>query len=312
MIKKRSSAALFTLLITTFLVGGISVAKGVTATSQVQLPISIFVSIGPHLDFCRQIGGDRVAVQLLLPPGKSPTTYAPTPQQIQALSQAQLFFKVGLPFEKVLLAKITALPKHPQIIDTQAGITLQPMQNKIHAEPHPTHHDRHQHQLTGLDPHSWLDPQLALKQATTIYTAMSHIDPEGKEIYLNNLNILKEKLKVLHENLATTLEPLAGSTIFVYHPAFGYFARAYKLHQLAVEIEGKRPKAKELSKFIKEARAKRARVIFVQPQFDQQSAKKIADALGCTVIPLDPLARDYCANLNHIAETIRKNTKADK
>ena len=74
---------------------------------------------------------------------------------------------------------------------------------------------------------------------------------------------------------------------------------------MAVEIEGKRPKAKELTAFIKKARAERVQVIFVQPQFDQQSAKKIADTLNCAVIAIDPLAQDYCANLSSIAEIIK-------
>jgi len=307
---KKFLLTLFILSIIIFMVGGPSIKNGIAASSNQgfpQLPIPIFVSIGPHLDFCRQIGGNRVSVQLLLPPGKSPGTYAPTPQQMQTLSRAQLFFKVGLPFEKVLLKKIKALSKHPQIIDTQAGIILQPMSdghfNKSQTSPHDHHH---------LDPHSWLDPRLALKQATTIYTALSRIDPEGNEIYLENLNSLKTKLQTLHKNLTTTLVPLAGSTIFVYHPAFGYFARAYNLHQLAVEIEGKRPKAKELTRFIKKARQEKARVIFVQPQFDQKSARKIADSLNCAVIPLDPLAQNYCANLNHIGETVKNNLKAKR
>ena len=309
MMKKIFSVNFFILLIIIFMVGSLVIEDGVASTNRAQLPIPIFVSIGPHLDFCRQIGGNRVSVQLLLPPGKSPGTYAPTPQQMQKLSRSQLFFKVGLPFEKVLLKKIKALSKHPQIIDTQAGIILQPMPDGHFNNSQTSPHDHH-HQPTDLDPHSWLDPRLALKQATTICAALSHIDPEGTELYSVNLNSLKEKLQALHENLTSTLAPLAGSTIFVYHPAFAYFARAYNLHQLAVEIEGKRPKAKELTKFIKKARQEGARVIFVQPQFDQKSARKIADELNCAVIPLDPLAQNYCANLSFIGETVRNNLKA--
>ena len=315
MMKKRFSATYFILLIIIFTVGNPFIKDGIAATGSrgTQLPISIFVSIGPHLDFCRQIGDKRVSVQLLLPPGKSPGTYAPTPQQMQKLSRAQLFFKVGLPFEKVLLQKIKALSKHPQIIDTQAGITLQPMPGSyLHKSQANLHdHNNHNRQPTDLDPHSWLDPRLALKQATTIYAALSRIDPEGTKLYSDNLNFLKEKLQTLHKNLTTTLAPLAGSTIFVYHPAFAYFARAYNLHQLAVEIEGKRPKAQDLVKFIKKARQEEARVIFVQPQFDQKSARKIADALNCAVIPLDPLAQNYCANLSYIGETVKNNLKAE-
>jgi len=66
---------LFCLLITP----GRGLAGTVKSADHTKLPISIFVSIGAHLDFCREIGAGRVAVKLALPPGKSPATYAPTP-----------------------------------------------------------------------------------------------------------------------------------------------------------------------------------------------------------------------------------------
>ncbi len=308
-IRKKIPLALTSLLLLFFLVWAPNLLAEVIETDSGQPPIQVFVCIGPHLDFCRQIGGHRVNVQLLLPPGKSPATYAPSPKKVQALSRSQLFFSVGLPFEKVLLAKIKAQSLHPQIVDTQTGITLQPMPDN---RPDKVQTDHHNHDLTGLDPHSWLDPRLALKQAATIHHTLSHLDPNGKDVYTYNFNILKDKLQVLHKELEKSLKPLAGSTIFVYHPAFGYFARAYKLHQLAIEIEGKKAKAKELTAFIKKARKKQARVIFVQPQFDQKSARKIAEALGCAVIPIDPLGQDYCANLTYIAKTIKENAKVER
>ncbi|MBN2810143.1 MAG: zinc ABC transporter substrate-binding protein [Deltaproteobacteria bacterium] len=267
----------------------------------------MFVCIGPHLDLCQQLGGDRVKVQLLLPPGESPATYAPSPQQIQALSRARLFFKVGLPFENALLKRLEKFTTHPQIIDTQAGIILQPMSSAEHAGQQILRPDYSHHQSTGLDPHSWLDPRLALQQAVTMAAALSRIDPDGKDIYLKHLSILKEKLENLHNRLKEVLHGFAGSTLFVYHPAFGYFASAYQLHQMAIENEGKSPKAKELEGFIKKARQEQARVIFVQPQFDRQSAEKIAVALGCAVIPIDPLAADYFGNLNRIAQAVRNS-----
>ena len=278
-------------------------------------PISVFVSIGAHLDFCRQIGGNRVSVRLALPPGKSPETYAPSPRQINDLSRARLFFKVGLPFETAFLNKLKALPRSPDIIDTQAGIKLEPIPgapyNRDHAKDRERHHNSpHRHE--GLDPHTWLDPELALQQATTIYQSLSRIDPEGEKIYSNNYKILGYKLKVLDEELKNSFVPLHGGTIFVYHPAFSYFARAFGLQQRAIEIAGKTPKAKDLAEFIKKARAEKIAALFVQPQFDRQSAKKIARALNCAVIAIDPLAADYCANLRHIATTIQENIKVEK
>ncbi len=275
------------------------------AGKQTKIPIPIYVSIGAHLDFCQQIGADRVTVNLALVPGKSPATYAPRPHEVQLLSRARLYFKVGLPFETALLAKLKALPHAPEIIDTQAGIKLQPMQND-------SHEFKHAHQHTGLDPHTWLDPKLALQQATTIFTALSRIDPAGNKIYTNNYNILKNKLQSLDNELKSSFTPFANRTIFVYHPAFGYFARAFGLHQVAIEIAGKKPKARELANFIKTAQTENIAALFVQPQFDQQSADKVAQIVGCAVVKIDPLATDYCRNLKHIAVSVQNNFQQNK
>ena len=276
-----------------------------TAGKQTKLPIQIYVSIGAHLDFCQQIGAERVTVKLALAPGKSPATYAPSPREVQLLSQARLYFKVGLPFESALLTKLKALSRSPEIIDTQAGIRLQPMQSDFF-------NISHAHKHTGFDPHTWLDPKLALQQATTIYNVLSRIDPDGKDIYTYNYNTLKNRLQALEHDLKNSFSPFVNRTIFVYHPAFGYFARAFGLHQVAIEIAGKKPKAKELANFIKAARDKNIAALFIQPQFDQQSADKVAQIVGCAVVRIDPLATDYCRNMKFIATSVQKTFRQNR
>ena len=64
-----------------------------------------------------------------------------------------------------------------------------------------------------------------------------------------------------------------------------------------MEIEGKRPTARQLARLIERAKAANVKVIFVQPQFSEKSAAAVAEAIGGVVIPMDPLARDYLANL---------------
>jgi zinc transport system substrate-binding protein len=88
----------------------------------------------------------------------------------------------------------------------------------------------------------------------------------------------------------------------VYHPAFGYFADAYGLKQVPVEVEGKEPSARQLAAFIERAKAAGAKVIFVQPQFSTKSAEAVARSIGGAVVPMDPLATDYLANLERTAE----------
>ncbi|MDZ7664092.1 MAG: zinc ABC transporter substrate-binding protein [Desulfotignum sp.] len=90
----------------------------------------------------------------------------------------------------------------------------------------------------------------------------------------------------------------------MFHPAFGYFADAYGLQQIPVETMGRSPKGKELSAIIKLAKQENARVIFVQPQFDQQAARKIADAINGAVVSINPLAYDYLDNMEQMANTV--------
>ncbi len=90
----------------------------------------------------------------------------------------------------------------------------------------------------------------------------------------------------------------------VFHPSWGYFAKAYELKQLPVEIEGKSPKPKELIHLIKEAREEQISAIFTQPEFSDSIAKVIANELHIEVIKVSPLAPNWSENLINIAHAI--------
>ncbi len=267
-----------------------------------QQTLRVFVSIGPQAYFVQRIGGEHVRVEVLLSPGMGPDSYDPSAKQLARLSRSDAFFRIGVPFENKLMPKITSIMPQLKIVDTRQGITLRKMQS--------THdcagdHDDH----AGRDPHIWLSPQLVKQQARTICKALQKLDPEHAAYYDSNLREFLTDLDKLDAKIAKTLAPMKGQTFFVFHPAFGYFADAYGLTQQAVEIEGKKPSAKQLGKLIGQARAKGARIIFVEPQFPSQSAQRIAQAIGGTVVPIDPLAEDYMKNLANIAEKIGKTAE---
>ena len=91
----------------------------------------------------------------------------------------------------------------------------------------------------------------------------------------------------------------------VFHPAWGYFAEAYGLEQVPIEIEGKEPKPAELQGLIEDAQSRGNKIIFVQPQFSAKSAKTIAKAIGGEVAYADPLAVDWAENLRRQAATFK-------
>ena len=87
----------------------------------------------------------------------------------------------------------------------------------------------------------------------------------------------------------------------VFHPAWGYFAHAYGLEQVPIEIEGKNPKPAQLEALIALAREQQIRVVFVQPQFSVKRAELVAREIGGQVAFADPLALDWLNNLQEVA-----------
>ena len=90
----------------------------------------------------------------------------------------------------------------------------------------------------------------------------------------------------------------------VFHPAWGYFASAYGLEQLPVEVEGKEPKPKELMHLLEEAKENKVKAIFTQPEFSDTTAKLISEELGIKVIKASPLVSDWSQNLINLANAI--------
>ncbi|VVS91800.1 metal ABC transporter solute-binding protein, Zn/Mn family [Desulfoluna spongiiphila] len=278
-----------------------------------EVPVSVFVSIAPQKAFVERIGGDRVEVKVLLSPGESPAMYRPKPSKVASLAEADLFFRMGLPYETHLMPKITSMAGDLKVVDTRKGVPMLSMTEHHHDKEHGghDHHDHHNHHDTheGMDPHIWLDPMRVQIQAVTMRDALIALDPSGRAVYEAGCKALINELDALHGQISKALAPLAGETLYVFHPAFGYFADAYGLVQKAVEVEGKSPKGKALAGYIGQARADGVRVIFVQPQFDRHTAEKVAAAIGGAVVPLDPLAGDYFGNLREMADKVSEGLK---
>ncbi|MBI5248767.1 MAG: zinc ABC transporter substrate-binding protein [Desulfomonile tiedjei] len=302
---KRSGTLIFSLLLL-IIWGSLSAGAEVKSSGK----IKAFVSILPMTYFVERVGGPNVEVNVLVGPGQDPHTFEPTPKLMAKLADSQILFKIGFPFEETIIKKVGSTFKNLQVIDLQQGIKLRAMtEEEVEAEEaeHGHEHSKdgekheHSHEAGDMDQHTWLDPRLAKIQARTIADTLIRIDPGRKDQYEKNLKDLQTDLDAIHEQLTKSLAPVKGKSFFVFHPAYGYFGDAYGLKQIAVQLGGKEPTARQLARLIELAKEAGVRVIFVQPQFSQKSAEALSKAIGGAVVPLDDLAPDYLKNLKEMA-----------
>ena len=283
--------------------------------------VSAFCSIAPQEFFVQRVGGDLVSVKVLVGPGQSPHTFEPTPRQMADLAESDIYFAIGLPFENRLLGRVEELGSGIRVVDASEGIPRRQVEDaRGHDEeeasgcdsdrPEGAHsadhaNSAHDAEHGGLpDPHTWLNPRFAKMQARNICSALKELIPEHGAELEANLSRLLGDLDALDDELADALGPLAGESIYVFHPAFGYFTDAYGLRQVPIELGGMEPSARELAGLMDHVISEDVRVIFVQPQFSTRSARAIAEEIGGVVVPIDPLSPDYMDNLRTIAREV--------
>jgi zinc transport system substrate-binding protein len=269
-------------------------------------PLKVFVSILPQKYFVEKIGGDSVEVAVMVQPGASPATYEPKPRQMVALAKSDVYFAIGVPFEKTWIPKIVATNPKMHIVYTQAGIEKRAMKSR-HAHQQESKHqyaetEPGQNHHTGKDPHVWLSPPLVMQQARNILNGLETLDPTHRALYQANYKSFIVELVDLDLELKRLFQTTAEHSEFmVFHPSWGYFAQAYGLEQVPIEIEGKEPKPAELKYLIQHGIKIGVQVIFVQPQFSWQAAQTIAHATTAQIVLVDPLAPDWAENLRQVA-----------
>ena len=267
-------------------------------------PLRVFVSILPQKYFAEKIGGDLVDVAVMVEPGANPQTYEPKPKQMLALARTSIYFAIGVPFETTWLAKIAATNPNMLVVHTDAGIKKIPMM--AHHRESELEEDRHGIQ----DPHVWLSPPLVIIIAENMLQAFIKVDPAHRLIYEKNHNSFVKELVVLDAEIRATFRGKGKAVEFmVFHPAWGYFAQAYGLEQVPIELEGKQPKAAELQRLIQYAKQRGIKVIFAQPQFSRQAAQAITESIGGQIVLADPLAADWDRNLRQVASKFKAALK---
>ncbi len=266
--------------------------------------LNVTVSIAPQQYFVERIAGDRVRVTVMVPPGSDPHTYEPSPGQMRALSDADLYLAIGESFEQVWMERFRAMNPDMLVVDTSEGIQRLALPGAVHNDDDAAddeHADEH-----ALDPHIWVSPSLVKIQAKTIRDALVQIDPTHENLYDAGLASLLADIDALDAEIRATLSGLERRRFLVFHPSWGYFAQEYGLEQIPVEVGGQEPSAAELAEVISLAREEGIRVVLAQPEFSTQAAETIAREIGGEVLLVSPLAPDWLDNMRRVAQTFAR------
>jgi zinc transport system substrate-binding protein len=246
----------------------------------------VTVSILPQAYFVAEVGGSLVSVNVMVEPGANPATYEPKASQMRALSKSDAYVSIGVPFEEAWLNRISAANPDMVLVDSTTGVELRTFPNGV------------------VDPHIWLSPRRVAIQAETIAQALIQLDADHEAEYVANLELFKKEVEALDVRIAEMLAPHAGQAFVVSHPSWAYFAEDYSLEMIPIEVGGQEPSAAELADLVERAQREAVRAVFAQPQFSTEDAEIVADEIDGEVVLIDPLAEDWAANLQDVAETM--------
>lgn len=259
----------------------------------------VAVSLQPYANLAQKIGGERVEVVAMLPPGADPHTFEPKPATLQAFSKAKIYLSDGSGMDVAWMPRFKGVNPDVVVASITTGITWI------------EHHEEHEHHGEELDPHVWTSPMQVRLMAENIFKIFSEHDGTGKEYYASRLATLVSEINQMDLDLKAAVGrlPKESRTFIVFHPSYGYLARDYGMMQLSIEMNGKEPKPKDLKRLVEEGRKHKVKVIFVQPQFSKRSSQTIAKELGAVIESTDPLAYDFSANIQALIGAIERAGK---
>ena len=232
----------------------------------------------------------EAAPLVLIDRGQNPHSFDPSPRQLAALSQCDIYVAAGLPFENALLQRLRALNPAMRIIPAPADEHDHDL-----GEAADQHAEADEH-----DPHFWTHPDGILAEARAIAAALAEAVPAVN----TSLAAYEACLRGLDAELRARLVPYKDRAFLVYHPAWSHFAEEYGLRQLAIEHHGGAPSAKHLARLTDAVRAEGIRLVVVQSDSEAARARPFADSLGLGTRLVNPLGRDPFHVLRDTAEAI--------
>ena len=285
--------------------GGESAPESATADAVKTRPL-IIASNYPLYFFAREIAGD--SAEVIFPPMEGdPVNWKPGSEAIARMQSADLVILNGAGYETWL--GWVSLPDGI-LLDTSAGIgdRLIPLQEETVHQHGPE--GEHSHQ--GFAFTIWLDPTLAMEQASVFEQAISELVPQNQQAHRARLATLQARLAALDEELRIAFEAVGGQPLVFSHPVYQYLAARYGLNGVSVHWEpGEDPGIKAWIDFQNVLRSHPAELMIWEDEPGDVTADQL-EQFGIKAIPFHtasnlPEGSDYFEVMN--ANLDRLNTR---
>lgn len=240
-------------------------------------PVSVVASFSIVGDLVREVGGSRVAVQVLVGPGADAHVYQPTPAQARSVAAATLVVSNGLGFEGWMSRFLRAAGfkgRHVVLADGLAGAGGP----QAAAGKGPGHHHH------GVDPHVWQNAARVVAMTGRLADALCAADAEGCADYRERAAAYGQRLQALDREIRQAWAQLPESRrkVITSHDAFGHYASAYGVRFLSPQgiSTNAEPSAREVAALIRQIRAEGVRAMFVENVTDPRLIEQIARETG--------------------------------
>ena len=255
--------------------------------------LTVIATIFPLYDFARNVGGDKVAVSMLLPPGSDAHHYELKPNDIVRVSKADIFLFTSFELEQWAYKVINAAAEKTNMlaVETGRGAFLLPLPESPEHGPgreaggridEPAH-------ASQYDPHIWLDAANAQKMIDNISAAFITRDSKNSETYRINAERYKRWLAELDEQYRVALSSCKTRTVLhAGHWAFAYLANRYQLHYRSASNSSAdaEPSPQQILALMDQIRTQKLRYIFYEDLTAPKLARMIADETGVGLIKL--------------------------
>ena len=226
-------------------------------------------------DLVRQVGGERVAVEVLVGPGSDAHVYSPKPAQAKQVGQAQLVFSNGMGFDGWMARLLKSAGFKGRHVVASAGI--QPLKGA--ADEH-----GHGHAHAAADPHVWQDVGRVQAYVKNIAQGLCAVDAAGCDSYRSNAAAYGQQLDALDQEIrrAWSAIPAQQRLVISSHDAFGYYASAYGVRFLAPQgvSTDSEASAQGVARLVRQIRQEKASALFVESIADPRLIEQIARETG--------------------------------